>query len=283
MDAGFVLVSTKRKDDLMKSINLEKYETGLCIALAVATIGSIGMSFITSSAITYDTQEPTGVETVVSTTMTDVTITSTSSTTSTTATTTTTSTTTSTSATIGTQIVEVTNDDGMIETIIIPKNEMLGWSESLRSQTTFTTTSVTTTTEATTMTTVPETTCVKVLDVEEVNNNSDNLISDADYILLCNCVAHEAGSNSIPASEKAKVVEVIMNRVYSSSYPDSIYAVITQRGQFSGASGYANLGDYSYKVNDLVKQGVDEYFANQDAYQHGYLSFYGDGHQNYFR
>ena len=48
-------------------------------------------------------------------------------------------------------------------------------------------------------------------------------------------------------------------------------------------SGGMKLGDYSYKVNDLVKQGVDEYFANQDAYQHGYLSFYGDGHQNYFR
>jgi spore germination cell wall hydrolase CwlJ-like protein len=114
-----------------------------------------------------------------------------------------------------------------------------------------------------------------------VEVNSIN-ISDADYILLCNCVAHEAGATYISASEKAKVVEVIMNRVNSGSFPDSIYGVITQRSQFVGASGYANLGSYSDQVDDLVKEGVDLYLSDPENYQHGYLYFHGDGKRNYF-
>ena len=108
-------------------------------------------------------------------------------------------------------------------------------------------------------------------------------VSDSDYILLCNAVAHEAGSNWITATEKAKVVEVIMNRVDSSKYPNTIYGVLTQKNQFSGASTYVNLGKFSSKVTDLVKAGVDLYLADPSQFNHGYFGFWGDGKQNHFR
>lgn len=108
-------------------------------------------------------------------------------------------------------------------------------------------------------------------------------VSESDYILLCNAVAHEAGANNIPVTEKAKVVEVIMNRVASASYPGTIYEVLTQKYQFSGSSSYVNLGDYSGKVTDMVKESVDLYLSDPSQFSEGYLSFTGDGVRNYFR
>ena len=108
-------------------------------------------------------------------------------------------------------------------------------------------------------------------------------ISESDYILLCNAVAHEAGATNISETEKAKVVEVIMNRVASPKYPNTIYEVLTQKYQFSGSSSYVNLGTYSSKVTDKVKAAVDLYFKDPSAFNDGYLSFTGDGNQNYFR
>ena len=115
----------------------------------------------------------------------------------------------------------------------------------------------------------------------EGQSNYKNL-SDADYILLCNCVAHEAGSASISAEEKAKVVEVIMNRVADSRFPNTIKGVITQPYQFTGSSTYASLGGYSSKVTNEVKEAVNYYFSNPSRFNHGYLYFYGDGKQNHF-
>jgi spore germination cell wall hydrolase CwlJ-like protein len=107
-------------------------------------------------------------------------------------------------------------------------------------------------------------------------------VSESDYILLCNAVAHEAGANNIPATEKAKVVEVIMNRVASPLYPDTIYGVLTQKYQFSGSSTYVNLGTFSHKVSDLVKESVDLYLSDPSQFSEGYTGFYGDGKRNYF-
>lgn len=111
----------------------------------------------------------------------------------------------------------------------------------------------------------------------------DNAVSESDYILLCNAVAHEAGANSISTTEKAKVVEVIMNRVNSPNYPNTIYEVLTQKYQFSGSSSYVDLGTYSSKVTDMVKESVDLYFADPSVFNEGYLSFTGDGVRNYFK
>ena len=110
---------------------------------------------------------------------------------------------------------------------------------------------------------------------------SDNYLTDYEYIMLCNAVAYEAGSDWIQTDEKAKVVEVIMNRVNSSDFPDTIYDVLTQEGQFVGVWNYVTLTDYSYKVTEDVKSAVN--MALESGYiNHGYLFFEGDGTQNYF-
>lgn len=110
---------------------------------------------------------------------------------------------------------------------------------------------------------------------------SDNYLTDYEYIMLCNAVAYEAGSDWIPASEKAKVAEVIMNRVASPDFPDTIYDVLTQEGQFIGVWNYVTLTDYSYKVTEDVKSAVTMALES-DYINHGYLFFEGDGTQNYF-
>ncbi|MBR1898999.1 MAG: cell wall hydrolase [Oscillospiraceae bacterium] len=119
--------------------------------------------------------------------------------------------------------------------------------------------------------------------VAAVSYGSSITVSESDYILLCNAVAHEAGANNISVTEKAKVVEVIMNRVNSSSFPNSIYGVLTQKYQFSGSSTYVNLGTYSNKVTSMVKEAVDLYLSDPSQFSEGYLYFTGDGKQNHFR
>lgn len=124
---------------------------------------------------------------------------------------------------------------------------------------------------------------VNVPVVEEVSAPVSSVsVSDSDYILLCNAVAHEAGSNSISETDKARVVEVIINRVNSPNYPNTIYGVLTQKNQFSGSSSYVDLTTFSGKVTSKVKAGVDLYFADPSAFNDGYLNFYGDGKQNHF-
>lgn len=109
-----------------------------------------------------------------------------------------------------------------------------------------------------------------------------NYISENDYILLCNAVAHEAGSDWIDIYSKANVVEVIMNRVYSPLFPNSVYEVLAQPYQFEGSETYTGLGYYSYQVTDSVKAAVDLYFSEPSSFLQGYLYFFGDGYQNYF-
>ncbi|MBQ9895626.1 MAG: cell wall hydrolase [Ruminococcus sp.] len=122
--------------------------------------------------------------------------------------------------------------------------------------------------------------------VQEVSSETtDNAlpISDSDFILLCNVVGHEAGSYWISEFEKACVVEVVMNRVKSPLYANSIYGVLTQPGQFSGCYSYVNLGKFSGYVTESVKNAVKLYFNDPSKFTQGYLSFYGDGRRNYFK
>ncbi len=107
-------------------------------------------------------------------------------------------------------------------------------------------------------------------------------VSDSDFILLCNAVAHEAGSDWIDIYSKANVVEVIMNRVNSPLYPNTVYEVLSQPYQFEGSSSYVNMTSYSYEVTDSVIAAVNLYFNEPYSFMNGYFSFYGDGYQNYF-
>ncbi len=107
-------------------------------------------------------------------------------------------------------------------------------------------------------------------------------ITDEEFIILCNAVAHEAGCYWIDEYDKAKVVEVIMNRVNSPLYPNTVLGVLTQPYQFSGSSSYVYLGTYSSHVTDSVINAVQLYFNEPSSFAHGYFGFYGDGYRNYF-
>ncbi len=107
-------------------------------------------------------------------------------------------------------------------------------------------------------------------------------ITDEEFIILCNAVAHEAGCNWISTYDKALVVEVIMNRVESPLYPNTILGVLTQPYQFTGSSSYVYLGDFSGYVSQDVKDAVTLYFTETESFGHGYFGFYGDGVRNYF-
>lgn len=157
-------------------------------------------------------------------------------------------------------------------TTYIAETEAIVSEESTTTTTTATTTATTTSTATSTTTTAQD---IYVAEVEET-------VSDADFILLCNIVGHESGSDWITTYDKAKVVEVVMNRVKSPLYPDTIYGVITQPNQFSGAWSYCDMNVYSDEVTDSVKESVSYYFKHNNEFQHGYMGFLGDGTQNYF-
>ena len=107
-------------------------------------------------------------------------------------------------------------------------------------------------------------------------------ITDEEYIILCNAVANEAGCNWISTYDKALVVEVIMNRVESNLYPNTILGVLTQPNQFTDYYKYVYLGDFSGYVTQDVKDAVNLYFSEPESFAHGYFGFYGDGTRNYF-
>lgn len=123
---------------------------------------------------------------------------------------------------------------------------------------------------------------------ETINNSSDSeevaemngefYPSDLEYIWLCNLVAREYGSDYVSTFEKAKVVAVVMNRVNSDLYPNTIYEVITQPYQFSG---FKCFDYYASNVTEDVKNAVNYYFNNRSEFG-SYMYFEGDGTWNYF-
>lgn len=110
-------------------------------------------------------------------------------------------------------------------------------------------------------------------------------ISWADYYLVCNCVAREAGAHSISEYEKALVAEVIFNRWNNNLQynPDAtLYGVITAPYQFDKSWEYADLDTFSGRVTEKVINAVNWYLAFPEDFDEGYTSFRGNGTYNYF-
>lgn len=117
---------------------------------------------------------------------------------------------------------------------------------------------------------------------EESEASTGITVTQSEYYMLCNVVAHEYGSDWVSEYDKALVVEVVMNRVNSPKYPNSIYEVLTQPYQFSGMQSYITLGGFSTQVTESVKAAVDLYLSDPSQFNHGYYSFWGDGYKNHF-
>lgn len=116
-------------------------------------------------------------------------------------------------------------------------------------------------------------------DIEIVNEyiEPEPIIEDCDLteeeiILLRKIVSYEYGSDWVPVYEKAKVVNGVMNRVYDSRFPDTIYDVLTQSGQFPGFYVYG-----TYYISDSIIAAVDYYFAHPNEFDNS-NSWYADGY-----
>lgn len=132
-------------------------------------------------------------------------------------------------------------------------------------------------------TTVTEEEIPQTAAVPQINDSYAISVTDREYIMLCNVVGHEYGSDWVPIEEKALVAEVIMNRVNSPQFPDTIYEVLTQYNQFAGLESLVEMDHMSGYVTQSVRDAVDLYLSNPAQFQHGYLFFNGDGYRNYFR
>lgn len=153
--------------------------------------------------------------------------------------------------------------------------------------TSVTTTAETTTTVMTTMTSTPEMATSSITQIETESNFeyeeqiTSIPVSEAERIALVNCVAHEYGSDWVSVYDKACVVATVMNRVYSTQFPDTVLEVLTQPGQFADSESYVYLGAYSYQVTDSCVEAVNYYFSHSDEFG-SYLYFEGNGTTNIF-
>ena len=139
------------------------------------------------------------------------------------------------------------------------------------------------TTSTVTETEAPETEAPQTDAASEYTESSAITVTDREYIMLCNVVGHEYGSDWVQTEEKALVAEVIMNRVNSPQFPNSIYEVLTQKNQFAGLEYLIEMDHMSSYVTQSVRDAVDLYLSDPTQFQHGYLFFNGDGYRNYFR
>lgn len=110
---------------------------------------------------------------------------------------------------------------------------------------------------------------------EPVPETNVGYVDDYDRQLLAEIVWHEAGSSWITQYNKAKIAAGVMNRVYDSRFPDTVYGVLTAPKQFSGYwPGCCTPTQECYDA-------VDYYFAHPEEFN-GDNSWYGDGRQNHF-
>lgn len=175
------------------------------------------------------------------------------------------------------------NDYSASEPVVITTEVTAAATTTKETTTTTTTTAADSSTTTTAVTATSAAPTEPAVPVDSPDGDGSLPISESDFVLLCNVVGHEAGSNWISEYDKACVVEVVMNRVNSSLYPNSIIGVLSQPYQFADYQSYAYLGTYSGYVTESVKNAVRLYFSNTEQFSHGYLSFWGDGIRNYFR
>lgn len=92
---------------------------------------------------------------------------------------------------------------------------------------------------------------------------ADKPYTDEDLDLISRVITHESGNQSLEG--KMAVGNVILNRVNSSLFPDTVYDVIFQKNQFTGATN-ATANAESIIAAKLVLEGAnvvpDAYYFN---------------------
>lgn len=132
-------------------------------------------------------------------------------------------------------------------------------------------------------------------------NLCDPKINFDDLLELSKVITSEAGSDWLPMEWKMMVGEVVLNRVASVEFPNTVLEVIHQRGQYSGADGLKYLTPYESCVeaaarlmsgerliNDISvvfqsnhRQGSGTYLELYDSYL-GYTYLCYSNHPEYY-
>lgn len=152
--------------------------------------------------------------------------------------------------------------------------------------TTVTVTETTTPVATTTLTTVAETIpAVTEIETEpEIVAESETVesslpITEQDWVLIANVVSHEAGCSWISEYERVCIVAAIMNRVNDPRFPNTVDAVLHQRGQFFDVP-YLRV-DYSGIGYAPIDDAIKAYFDSK--YDCGNInSWCGNGRNNKF-
>lgn len=93
-------------------------------------------------------------------------------------------------------------------------------------------------------------------------------LSEADIEMLYNAVekiCEPFGDNDENTNRKKMVTSVILNRVMSSKFPDSVKTVLKQRHQFENLNSISELDNIT--VSDSTKQAVDTVIVGGDCAQ----------------
>lgn len=110
---------------------------------------------------------------------------------------------------------------------------------------------------------------------EFIDENPNIEIDNYSYQLLAEIVWHEAGSDWISLYDKAHIAAAVMNRVYDSRFPNTVYDVLIAPGQFTG------YWPGSCVPTQECYDAVNYYLANPYDFDET-NSWWGDGNQNYF-
>lgn len=86
-------------------------------------------------------------------------------------------------------------------------------------------------------------------------------LSSVEYDMVCAVVQAETIGGSIEFKEY--VAGIIYNRVQSEDFPNSVYGVLTQEGQFGSVSNYYYN---TYPIDDDTRLAVSKIFSGQDSY-----------------
>ena len=120
-------------------------------------------------------------------------------------------------------------------------------------------------------------------------------VTDYEYVILCNLVAGEYGSDWVSTYDKGAVAATVIHRMWegtrwTNGAPATIYNVIAAPYQYDGK--YLS-GSYSSRVTQSCKDAVTyalnnigayDYYTNPDGTSVYMInSFCGDGTYNWFR
>lgn len=109
-----------------------------------------------------------------------------------------------------------------------------------------------------------------------LNNETYSIgIDSYSYQLLAEIVEHEAGSDWISIYDKAHIAAATMNRVYDSRFPNTVYDVLVQPGQYTG------YWPGCIAPRSTAYEAVDYYLSHSNEFDNS-NSWWGDGQANHF-